>query len=406
VAAVAASKTGVSAGDGRVVAQAPPLALYVHLPWCVRKCPYCDFNSHAAPPQLPERDYVAALLADLATAGAELGERRFETVFFGGGTPSLFSAQSIDRVLTAVRASGRLAPGAEVSLEANPGAADEQRFEGYRHAGINRLSVGVQSFDDGHLRRLGRVHDGAAARHAARYAAAHFERFSLDLMYGLPEQTPDEGLADLLEAAATGVGHLSCYQLTLEPNTVFYSAPPPLPEDDQVELIEQAVHGALRASGYERYEVSNWARPGEACRHNLNYWSYGDYLGVGAGAHSKLTVAGRVRREQRTRVPSAYQRRALQGDPVSERRWPDLDERVFEFLLNALRLTDGFLLSEMQARTGAHQSDFEPGLVTGVSRGLLSWQGDRVKATPRGLRFLNAVLREFLPEPRRSASSG
>ncbi len=376
----------------------PDLGLYVHLPWCVRKCPYCDFNSHRVPSAVPEDQYLGALLADFNSAIEELGTRQFTSVFFGGGTPSLFSPSAIGRLLDAFDASGQLASEREVTLEANPGAIDVERFRGFRDAGVNRLSLGVQSFDDQHLRRLGRIHDGTAARRAADLAATNFECFSLDLMYALPEQTAAEARADMHSALAFGPSHLSCYQLSIEPNTVFHSAPPSLPSDEESAAIETAVHSELEAAEFKRYEISNWSKSGATCRHNLNYWRYGDYLGIGAGAHSKLSSHGRVRREARLRVPAAYMQRVAKAEHIVEQQWPNTEDRLFEYLLNALRLVNGFSVTEMMQRTGCDTAVVFSKLMAADARGLLSIDDDWVRPTECGLRYLNEIIRDFLPE--------
>ncbi|MCC7257062.1 MAG: oxygen-independent coproporphyrinogen III oxidase-like protein [Gammaproteobacteria bacterium] len=377
----------------------PPLSLYVHLPWCLRKCPYCDFNSHELRGDLPETAYVDALLADLASAVPAAQGRALQSVFIGGGTPSLFSAGAIARLLAGIRARIDIAPGAEITLEANPGAAEAERFAGYRAAGVTRLSVGVQSFDGARLRVLGRVHDEHEARRAAALALGHFERVNLDLMYALPGQDQALAVADVRAALATGAGHLSCYQLTLEPNTVFGARPPAgLPGDDAAAAIEAAVHAELAAAGLRRYEVSAWSRPGEECRHNLNYWWFGDYLGIGAGAHAKISCADRIVREVRTRAPADYLRRAQAGETVTERREIAAAERVFEFLMNALRLPGGFPEKLLAERTGVTLAAAEPGLSTAIDRGLIERRAGEIRPTSLGLRFLNDLLALFLPD--------
>ncbi len=376
----------------------PDLGLYVHLPWCVRKCPYCDFNSHPAPENIPAAQYVNALLTDFSRAVQALSARRFTSVFFGGGTPSLFSPSSIGRLLAAFDASGQLAPDAEITLEANPGAIESKRFRGIRHAGVNRLSLGVQSFNDEHLRRLGRIHNGTAARAAVDLAAANFESFSIDLMYALPQQTETEALTDVRLALASGASHIACYQLTIEPNTVFHSAPLPLPSDAQAEAIESTVHSELEAANFKRYEISNWARGAAACRHNLNYWQYGDYLGIGAGAHSKLSIHGRVQREARLRVPATYMQRVAENSHVAQRQWPAGEDRLFEYLLNALRLSQGFSLTKMRRRIAYDTESVFSKLAAAADKGLLTIDDDRVWPTQRGLRYLNEIIRDFLPE--------
>jgi oxygen-independent coproporphyrinogen-3 oxidase len=374
------------------------LGLYLHLPWCLKKCPYCDFNSHVAPEVLPERAYTEALLRDFDQAMAALPGRRIDSLFFGGGTPSLFSPESIARVIETIRASGLVADDVEITLEANPGAADSARFHGYRQAGVTRLSIGVQTFDDELLRRIGRVHDGQAARAAVSAAADCFRQFSIDLMYGLPGQTPAVARDDVKQALASGASHLSCYQLTLEPNTVFYSRPPMLPAEPIAEAIEDTVYSELLAAGFARYEVSNWCVDGQPCRHNLNYWRYGDYLGLGAGAHSKLTVDSGVVRQVRLRKPGSYARRVTDGGHIGEQREIDGPDLRFEFLLNALRLTEGFELARFERATGSARHEIAGPLRSCAERGLLRLESEKVRPTTLGQRFLNIILGEFLPE--------
>ncbi|MCC7328722.1 MAG: oxygen-independent coproporphyrinogen III oxidase-like protein [Gammaproteobacteria bacterium] len=376
----------------------PPLALYVHLPWCLRKCPYCDFNSHEQRGALPEASYVDALLADLDVARDAAQGRRLHGIFIGGGTPSLFSAASVARLLAGIDARLGLAADAEITLEANPGTAEAGRFQGYRDAGVNRLSLGVQSFDPVQLQRLGRIHDAQEARRAVELAQASFGRVNLDLMYALPGQDVAGALADVRTALATGVTHLSCYQLTIEPNTVFHRRPPALPDDDAAAAIEAAVHAELAGAGFGRYEISAWARPGEECRHNLNYWWFGDYLGIGAGAHAKASWPGRIVREARTRVPADYLRRAPAGEAVAERRELAPPDAVFEFLLNALRLPQGFPEQLFSERTGQPLAAAEPGLTRALERGLIERSRGEIRPTALGLRFLNDLVGLFLPD--------
>ena len=376
----------------------PPLTLYVHLPWCVRKCPYCDFNSHEPRGPIPERAYVDALITDLDHASLQLVGRPFATVFFGGGTPSLFSPDSIGRLLEHLRRGGRLGADAEVTLEANPGAVDEEHFRGYRDAGVNRLSLGIQSFDDNCLQALGRIHDADDARRAARLAADVFGNFNLDLMYGLPGQTPAGAARDVSEAHRFGAPHLSCYQLTLEPNTVFAKFPPPLPDEGAQAAIEQRVDQTLAAAGYLHYEVSAHARPGRECRHNRHYWEFGDYLGIGAGAHSKLTIDGSVRREARVRAPDGYMGRVADGRQVAERRDLDAADLLAEFMMNALRLRHGFPLALLSERTGLTAASCRAQLVRAAERGLLQLSNDHVTATRLGRRYLNQLTAEFLAD--------
>jgi oxygen-independent coproporphyrinogen-3 oxidase len=380
-----------------VIRALPPLSLYVHLPWCERKCPYCDFNSYARPAELPEEAYVAALLADLDVALPGAQGRALQTMFIGGGTPSLFSPRAIARLLDGVRARLALAADAEITLEANPGTVEGARFRGYRDAGVNRLSLGVQSFQPRHLRVLGRIHDERAARDAIDLALASFARVNLDLMYVLPGQAPEEARADCEIAVGSGATHLSFYHLTIEPNTAFFRAPPTLPDEDLAVGIEDAAHGCLAAAGFARYEISAWCRTGEECRHNRNYWRFGDYLGIGAGAHAKITSATGIVREARTRAPADYLRRAVAGDAVAERRVVGATDAVFEFMMNALRLTDGFPEKLFGERTGQPLSAAEPGLGTAIERGLLTRARGEIRPTALGLRFLNDLMGMFLP---------
>ncbi|WP_019625361.1 radical SAM family heme chaperone HemW [Thioalkalivibrio sp. ALJT] len=377
--------------------QPPPLALYVHLPWCVRKCPYCDFNSHQPRGEAPFAAYVEALLHDLEAQLPDIWGRRLESVFIGGGTPSLFPPEALDTLLSGLRARLPLRPDGEVTLEANPGTADRAYFRGYREAGVNRLSLGIQSFDDTMLARLGRIHGAAEARSAVEHArAAGFEAINLDLMFGLPGQTLAAGLADLEAAIAQDPGHISWYQLTLEPNTYFAARPPELPEDTLVEELFARGQSQLAAAGYTRYEVSGYARPGQACRHNRNYWMFGDYLGIGAGAHGKLTQVheGRILRRTKPRQPEAYMAapQQHQDHPVPPQ------ERPFEFLLNALRLVDGVPAASFEARCGLPLARLEPALSALRDEGLLVADAQRLQATDKGLAFLNDVLERFLPE--------
>lgn len=376
----------------------PPLSLYVHLPWCVRKCPYCDFNSHewrggGAP---PEDAYVDALVADLEHALPSVWGRKVSTVFLGGGTPSLFAPEAIDRLLAAVRARVPLQPGAEVTMEANPGTFERARFEGYRDAGVNRLSIGVQSFAPRHLDALGRVHDAAEARAAAAAAVELFDEVNLDLMYGLPGQGVDDALADVETALAFRTTHLSCYQLTIEPNTRFHRDRPELPDEDVIADMHEAIAARLASAGFAHYEVSAYARPGHRCMHNLNYWSFGDYLGIGAGAHAKVSSAGAIVREVRWKQPKQYLERAAAGAPVMERREVAPDEVGFEFMLNALRLVDGVGASLFAERTGVPIATIAREIAAATARGLLDPDPTVLRATPLGQRFLNELVAMFL----------
>ncbi len=376
----------------------PPLALYVHVPWCVQKCPYCDFNSHEAPDTIPEAEYVAALIADLQSALPLIWGRPVVSVFFGGGTPSLLSPGAIDELIAAFRALAMLSPEAEITLEANPGTVEAENFAGFRAAGVNRLSLGIQSFDDAHLKALGRIHDAAEAGRAARLAGEHFERFNLDLMYGLPGQTLAQALADIDTALDFAPGHLSCYQLTLEPNTRFAAFPPELPEGDLCADMQDAIEARLASAGYINYETSAFARAGQQCRHNLNYWHFGDYLGIGAGAHSKLTLHDRVLRQMRWKQPAAYLDQTRAGNPIQIANEVSKEQLPFEFLMNALRLHEGFPPALFESRTAQPLSAILPQLKAAEADGLLTIEPERIAPTPRGRRFLNVLLERFLDD--------
>ena len=380
----------------------PPLSLYVHIPWCLKKCPYCDFNSHEARGDVPQAQYVDALFADLEFALPSIWGRKVGTVFIGGGTPSLFSAASIDHLLAGIRARVPLLPDAEITLEANPGTFEREKFAGFRDAGINRLSLGVQSFAPHHLAALGRVHDADEARTAAEAALALFDNVNLDLMYALPSQTLDEARADVTEAIQFAPPHLSFYQLTLEPNTLFHRHPPPLPDDDLAADIEDAVHDALASAGYVHYETSAFARPARECRHNLNYWRFGDYLGIGAGAHSKLSFAERIVRQVRYKQPKQYLVQVALGAPLLEETEVTRDDAGFEFMLNALRLTEGVPASLFAERAGFPLASIQREIAQAVARGLLDADPTVLKPTERGRRFLNDLQSIFL-RPAKSA---
>ncbi len=393
-----------SPARGVRLASLPPLALYVHLPWCVRKCPYCDFNSHEARGTVPEDAYVAALLADLETALPSVWGRRTHAIFLGGGTPSLFSAQAIDALLAGIRARLNPEPGAEITLEANPGTFEADKFRDFAAAGINRLSIGIQSFDAKHLALLGRIHDATEARRAVEIAQRHFANFNLDLMYALPEQTLEEAASDVASAMATGAPHLSFYHLTLEPNTLFFRHPPRLPDEETQADIHEHVARLLVDAGYAHYETSAYARPNRECRHNLNYWRFGDYLGIGAGAHAKISFADRIVREVRARTPAEYMRRVAQGAQIVERRELASSELPFEFMLNALRLTDGVPVASFSERTGVPIAAVQAPLAAAEAKGLIERDHQRIRPTALGRRFLNDLLQLFLPEP--AASPG
>ncbi len=396
----------------------PPLALYIHLPWCIRKCPYCDFNSHVggssvsgsnnkiigigrasslpAAESLPFAAYVDALIADLDMQLPRVWGRRLWSIFMGGGTPSLFPPEQIERLLSAINA--RFGPplSGEITMEANPGTFEIERFRGFRKAGVNRLSIGVQTFDDALLASIGRVHDGAQARAAIACAAETFDTFNIDLMYALPGQTLAQAESDIDTALSFSPPHLSLYQLTIEPETAFAVKPPVLPEEDVQADIEDLVRRKAAQAGLQRYEVSAFAKSGHLCRHNLNYWQFGDYLGIGAGAHAKLSFPGQVIREVRMRQPLAYMDAVAQGKAVIESRNLKAADLPFEFALNALRLTEGVPLQWYVERCGRPLADLQPALEEGRKRGLLA-QGENLKATETGMRFLNDAQALFLP---------
>ena len=379
----------------------PPLTLYVHLPWCVRKCPYCDFNSHRAPETLPETDYLEALLRDLDMAGDGIAGRPLRAIFFGGGTPSLFSAQSLGRLLDAAESRLGFADDIEITLEANPGTIEHGRFADYRHAGINRISLGVQSFDDDKLKVLGRIHDGNAAHRAIdELHAAGLSNFNLDLMFGLPGQDVAGAVADVEQAIAAEPAHVSHYELTLEPNTLFAVKPPEgLPDDDlQIDILD-ACSERFEDAGFSRYEISAWSQPGRQGRHNLNYWTFGDYLGIGAGAHGKITRDGRIFREARQRHPEKFMQTAGSTDVVQDRREPSAGDLVFEFMLNATRLADGVEDGLFESRTGLDAGCLQDGLARAEENGWLDRHGESGFApTASGLAFLNEVQALFLPD--------
>jgi putative oxygen-independent coproporphyrinogen III oxidase len=378
------------------LAALPPLSLYVHLPWCLKKCPYCDFNSHESKGPPDESRYLDALRADLEASLPFVWGRRVHSIFIGGGTPSLFSPEAIDRLLGDIRARVPLEAGCEITLEANPGTFERERFRAYRGAGVTRLSIGVQSFDDAKLAALGRVHDAAQARLAVEEAQAAFETFNIDLMYALPGQSVDELDADLRQALAFEPPHLSVYHLTIEPNTVFAKFPPAVPDDDTAfEMLDRIVE-RTGASGLERYEVSAFARAGHTCAHNLNYWQFGDYLGIGAGAHGKLSYPHRVVRQQRWREPASYMERALAGQPLASDEEVARSALPFEFMLNALRLREGFELLRFVERTGLPLSAIAAKLDEAERRGWIERDAARVRPSARGFDFLNDLQALFL----------
>ena len=378
----------------------PPLSLYVHLPWCERKCPYCDFNSHPLKTALPEQDYVDALLSDLEQELPDVWGRPVISVFLGGGTPSLFSVASINKLLSGIRARLPLVPDCEVTLEANPGSAEAVKFSGFRAAGVNRISIGVQSFNDNALGALGRIHNGRQALTASVAAReAGFGNINLDLMHGLPGQTAEGALADLDQALDCQPSHLSCYQLTIEPNTLFHHKPPTLPDEDEIWAMQETIQRRLGAAGFAQYEVSAYARQAAQCRHNLNYWRFGDYLGIGAGAHGKLTLPDRVLRRHKLRHPQAYMAAAASARRISGEERLDGPRLAFEFLLNHLRLREPLPASRFQQRTGGAIAAILPQLQQAVADGLMDWDGARASTTERGFRFLNELLERFLPAP-------
>ncbi|OIQ96134.1 oxygen-independent coproporphyrinogen-III oxidase-like protein [mine drainage metagenome] len=417
----------------------PPLSLYIHIPWCVRKCPYCDFNSHEAKPVLslskdgglPEREYVAALVRDLEMALPLIWGRKVYTVFFGGGTPSLLSGESVTEILRQVRMLLPLDINAEITLEANPGTVEADKFAAFREAGVNRLSLGIQSFNDTHLQALGRIHSAADARRAIRIAQQHFDNINLDLMYALPNQAQEQALQDVQAALQFRPQHLSCYHLTLEPNTLFAHQPPPLPDEDVSSDMQQSIEALLAAHGYEHYETSAFAQPGRRSRHNLNYWQFGDYLGIGAGAHSKLSFHDKILRQARYKQPQAYMEAVAHGQPVRARHGeaepsgagvPALhplpqsagcasnvsgvqeehevshDDIAFEFMMNALRLNGGFDSPLFTERTSLPLLSIRRELAEAEERGLLFQDHKKIAPTESGRRFLNDLLQIFLRE--------
>jgi len=390
-------ETGFTSTEPRAaLPQLPPLSLYIHIPWCVRKCPYCDFNSHTASPVLPEAEYIDALLADLDLDLPHVHGRELSSIFFGGGTPSLFSAEALGRLLKGVEQRIRFASDIEITLEANPGTFEQAKFSAYRGLGINRLSIGIQSFQEAKLKALGRIHNGDEAIRAADMARqAGFNNFNMDLMHGLPDQSPSDALGDLQQAIDLKPTHLSWYQLTLEPNTVFWNQPPTLPEDDILWDIQEAGQLLLAENGYAQYEVSAYAQPGRPARHNLNYWSFGDFIGIGAGAHGKLSHPdGRIVRTWKTRLPKDYLNPAKPFK--AGEKLLSLEELPFEFLMNALRLTNGVDAALFRERTGLSLDSLASARQQAEQRGLLHADPARLAATPQGQLFLNDLLQYFL----------
>lgn len=374
----------------------PPLSLYIHVPWCARKCPYCDFNSHEARGEIPEAAYVDALIADLDRALPLVWGRRVYTIFFGGGTPSLLSANAVDTILSAVRARVPLAVDAEITLEANPGTFEVGKFAAYRAAGVNRLSIGIQSFDPRHLKALGRIHDAGEARRSVEIARETFDNFNLDLMYALPLQTADEVRTDIAQALAFAPPHLSVYHLTIEPNTYFHHHPPNVPDGDAAAQMQEIVEGMLADAGYDHYETSAYARSSMRSRHNLNYWTFGDYVGIGAGAHGKLSFPQRILRQARYRQPREYMERASAGDAVQTAHEVAAKDVPAEFMMNALRLNEGFALRLFEERAGLPLVSVLKALEEAERRGLITRDHEKVVPTELGRRFLNDLVEIFL----------
>lgn len=385
-------------GGGAKLSSLPPLSLYIHVPWCVRKCPYCDFNSHEAGATLPEQQYLSALMSDLEQALPLIWGRQVHSVFIGGGTPSLLSSEAVDSLLAGIRARLSLWPDAEITLEANPGAVEADRFRSYAASGINRLSLGIQSFNDEHLKALGRIHDTGQAKRAVELAKDSFARVNLDLMYGLPGQSARQFEEDLLAACSFQTEHLSLYQLTLEPNTVFAKYPPVLPDENSIEQMEELIDQLVIGAGWQRYEVSAYAQSGAKCRHNLNYWTFGDYLGIGPGAHSKISFHDRIIRQARTRSPDQWMANVgmADGSHVSEQRELDPNDLLFEFFLNALRLKEGVSIDTFESRTGLRLGQAFEAINIAAAKGLLLQEGDQIRATDLGWRHLNDLQAMFL----------
>ena len=374
----------------------PPLSLYIHIPWCVKKCPYCDFNSHEAKGAFPEKEYIAALIRDLEMALPQIWGRKVYTVFIGGGTPSLLSGEGVAEILRQVRMLLPLAGDAEITLEANPGTVEAAKFAAYRDAGVNRLSMGIQSFNDVHLKALGRIHTADEARAAIAIAQRHFDNINLDLMYALPEQALEQAMLDVETALSFSPQHLSAYHLTLEPNTLFYRNPPSLPDDDASCDMQEGIGELLAAHGYQHYETSAFAKPNRLSRHNLNYWKFGDYLGIGAGAHSKLSFPDKIIRQARYKQPQAYMQQVASGNPIQTENEVALDELGFEFMMNALRLNQGFDSNLFEERTSLSLLSMRGELLEAEKRGLLFRDHKKVAPTMQGRLFLNDLLQIFL----------
>jgi oxygen-independent coproporphyrinogen-3 oxidase len=402
------SPTGILGSQALQLQSLPPLSLYIHIPWCMKKCPYCDFNSYEVRERsggMPEAEYVAALIRDLEAALPQIWGRKVISVFLGGGTPSLFSPRSIDAILAAARALLPLEHLAEITLEANPGTFEAQKFADFRAAGINRLSIGIQSFNARHLTSLGRIHDDGDARRAIEIAQKNFDNVNIDLMYGLPSQTLEETRGDIETAVAYGVQHISAYHLTLEPNTLFHRYPPSLPDDELTADMQAMIEQTLAREGYANYETSAFARPARESRHNLNYWLFGDYLGIGAGAHSKISFRDRIVRQMRYRQPKEYLTKSAPETTseslIMEQHEVGRNDRAFEFMMNALRLTDGFTPQTFVERTGLALTHIQRQLDEAERRQLITRDFQRIAPTLAGRRFLNDLLQIFLPEQNR-----
>ena len=395
-----AGKAVQNGGQALEFREALPLSLYVHIPWCVQKCPYCDFNSHQVRDGLPEAEYIAALISDLETALPLVWGRKIVSIFFGGGTPSLLSGEGLDTLLTALRTRLPVLPDAEITLEANPGTVEAGKFAAFRAAGINRLSLGIQSFSPDHLKALGRIHDDIDACRAIEIAARHFDNFNLDLMYGLPGQNIAQAMDDVERALTFAPTHLSCYQLTIEPNTAFAFSPPELPESDLCADMQEAIEARLATAGFTHYETSAFARPDRQCRHNLNYWTFGDYLGIGAGAHGKLTLHDgkkwEVRRQMRWKQPKQYLAKVAEARPVQDEFTVPASDLPFEFMMNALRLNQGFEDRLFEERTAQPLIAIATTLAQAEQEGLIARAAGRIAPTRRGQRFLNRLLEMFL----------
>lgn len=375
----------------------PPLALYIHFPWCEKKCPYCDFNSHQVKERFDENRYIKALITDLETELPNIWGRQVHSIFIGGGTPSLLSPKGMDELLSAIRARVNLEPDAEITMEANPGSIEAEKFVAFAKCGINRVSIGVQSFQDDQLKALGRIHNGEEAKKAIQIALDHFKSVNIDLMYGLPNQTKEAAKKDIETALSFKTPHLSLYNLTLEPNTYFASFPPKLPSEDEIDAIFEQNLELLINAGYKRYEVSAYAKKDQECKHNLNYWRFGDYIGIGAGAHGKISFPNKITRQIRERHPESYMTAMeSRGNAIIESREIQANDLPFEFMLNALRLTDGVDTNAFSERTGLPLSVISKGLDEASKKGLLDSNPSKLKATDQGLRYLNNLQEIFL----------